>query len=84
MNEKNHAKKKYTDMNNHVLRYLDAAIRVNARVIVLENAAALATFAKFRKLLAKAVKKLRTAGYFVSVNVVNFANYRVRRGYSLH
>ena len=96
MNEKNHAKRKYTDMNNHVLRYLDAAIRVNARVIVLENAAALATFAKFRKLLAKAVKKLRTAGYFVSVNVVNFENYkvpgaawllialsRVRGGYSL-
>ena len=96
MNKKNHEKKKYIDMNNHALRYLDTAIRVNARAIVLENAAALATYAKFRKLLAKAVKKLRTAGYFVSVNVVNFENYkvpgaawllialsRVRGGYSL-
>ena len=77
MNSANHGTKKYTRMNNHVLRFVDVALRLNARVIVLENSAALGTQLKFRKLLTAAVRELRSAGYFVSVNVVNFKNYKV-------
>ena len=77
MNVVNHGTKKYDNMNNHVLRFVDVALRLNARVIVLENSAALGTQLKFRKLLTAAVRELRSAGYFVSVNVLNFKNYKV-------
>ena len=77
MNVVNHGTKKYNKMNNHVLRFVDVALRLNARVIVLENSAALGTQLKFRKLLTAAVRELRSAGYFVSVNVLNFKNYKV-------
>ena len=68
----NHGTKKYKGMNNHILRFVDVALRVNARVVVLENSAALGRQLKFGTLLVAAVRELRAAGYFVSVNVVNF------------
>jgi site-specific DNA-cytosine methylase len=77
MNSTNHGTKKYKRMNNHILRFVDVALRVNARVVVLDNSAALGRQLKFRKLLVAAVRELRAAGYFVSVNVVNFKDHKV-------
>ena len=78
MSSINHGINKYKRMNNHhVLRFVDVELRLNARVIVLENSAALRNQLKFRKLLVAAVRELRAAGYFVSVNVINFKYHKV-------